>query len=314
MIKEEKAFVMKHQIGYACINITLDAPTNKTCRLINATESRLRELIEINLAGLLTILKWNKENNITLFRISSDIIPFASHPINKIDWAKDYKDELLKISNFIKENKMRVSMHPGQYVNINSPNITVVNSSLKELFWHNHFLDALKLDSTHRIILHVGGVYSNKPLSMQNFIKAYKLLPQNLKARLSLENDDKSYTVWDILNINKETGIPLIFDNLHHSINNSATKEDQDIENILKLFFSTWNQKTGRPKIHYSTQKEGGKRGSHANEINQEEFADFYLKYNHLDFDIMFETKNKEKSVLAAYEMFKTDQRFKHIR
>lgn len=304
---------MIHKIGYACINTTIDASANRTCRLSNATESRLRELIEINLFGLYEILKWNKKNNIYLFRISSDIIPFASHPVNQIDWAIDYKNELLKISRFINENKMRVSMHPGQYVNINSPNTAVVESSLKELYWHNKFLDSLELDATHRIIMHVGGVYSNKNLAIKNFIKTYTTMPENVKARLSLENDDKSYTVWDVFNIYKEIGIPLIFDNLHHYINNSAKEEDQDIENILKLFFSTWNTKTGCPKIHYSTQKNGAKNGSHADSINQNEFADFFLKYYHLDFDIMFETKNKEKSVLAAYEMIKTDIRFKNL-
>lgn len=304
---------MIHKIGYACINTTIDVSASRTCRLSNATESRLRELIEINLLGLYEILKWNKKNNIYLFRISSDIIPFASHPINQIDWEIDYKDELLKISHFIKENKMRVSMHPGQYVNINSPNTAVVESSLKELYWHNKFLDSLELDATHRIILHVGGVYSNKNLAIKNFIKTYTTMPDNVKARLSLENDDKSYTVWDVFNIHKEIGIPLIFDNLHHYINNSAKEDDQDIENILKLFFSTWNAKTGCPKIHYSTQKDGAKSGSHAESINQNEFADFFLKYYHLDFDIMFETKNKEKSVLAAYEMIKTDIRFKNF-
>ena len=293
---------MKHKIGYACINTSISATTNRTCRLDRCSENRLRELIFANLEGLLQVINWNIDHNIYLYRISSAIIPFASHRINTIKWWENYKNKLDEIGKLVKESRSRVSMHPGQYVNINSPNPEIVKSSIKELEWHAKFLDTLGLDSTHRLILHVGGVYGNKTEAMQRFISTYNDLPDNIKKRLSLENDDKSYTVWDVLNISTITGIPIVFDILHHNINNVGQEKDNDIENILKLCFLTWNKETGRPKIHFSTQKKDAKPGSHAESINMNDFVEFYNKFKYLDFDIMFETKDKEKSVLTAFK------------
>lgn len=298
---------MKHRIGYACINTSISATTNRTCKLDRCTDERLRELISSNLLGLKEVLKWNDLHNIYLYRISSAIIPFASHEVNKVKWWEDYSSIFNDIGNLIKTAGIRVSMHPGQYVNINSPNKDIVKSSIAELAWHAKFLDTLNLDSTHRLILHVGGVYGEKEKAMQRFINEYRNLSDNIKARLTLENDDKSYTVWDVLKISTESGIPVVFDNLHHQINNTGQKKDDDIENILKNCFSTWNEKTGIPKIHYSTQKIGGKPGSHAESINIDEFIDFYFRFNKFDFDIMFETKDKEQSVLEAFKRLQTE-------
>ena len=293
---------MRHKIGYACINTSIDATTNRTCKLNNCTEERLRELITSNLNGLKEIINWNIKHNIYLYRMSSAIIPFASHPINAIQWWEDYKDKFDEIGNLIKKSKSRVSMHPGQFVNINSPNPDVVQASIKELQWHTRLLEALELDQTHRLILHTGGVYGNKPDAIDRFIKVCNDLPVNIRKRLSLENDDKSYTVWDVLNISQRTAIPVVFDILHHKINNTGETRDNDMEYILKSCFATWNSSTGIPKIHFSTQKKDAKRGSHAEAINMNDFVEFYNKFKHLDFDIMFETKDKEKSVLNAFK------------
>ncbi|MDD3014091.1 MAG: UV DNA damage repair endonuclease UvsE [Candidatus Gastranaerophilales bacterium] len=293
---------MEHRIGYACINTSIDATTNKTCRLGNCTDERLRQLIHSNLSGLKEVISWNNRHNIFLYRVSSVIIPFASHEVNKIQWWEEFKDDFEEIGKLIKNTQMRVSMHPGQYVNINSNSPEIVKSSLKELDWHAKFLDSLNLDSTHRLIFHTGGVYGDKTEAKRRFIKEYKNIPENIKARLTLENDDKSYNVQDVLNIHQKTGIPIVFDILHHQVNNTGKKIDDDLESILKLCFATWNDKTGIPKIHYSTQRPGARPGMHADSINIDEFIKFYLKFKNLDFDIMFETKNKEKSVLEVYK------------
>ena len=161
---------MTHRFGYACINLTIDATTNKTCRLQNCTETRLRELIYSNLEGLKKIIEWNIENNIYLYRISSAIIPFASHEINKINWSSENHDQLKAISKLIKSSQMRVSMHPPQFVNINSPNTEIVKSSMAELEWQAKLLNTMELDCTHRLIFHVGGVYGDKQASIKRFI------------------------------------------------------------------------------------------------------------------------------------------------
>ncbi len=304
---------MKHKIGYACLNYTTGIVLNKTCRLANASEEKLRDLIETNLSGLKKVLEWNRDNNIRLFRISSDTIPFASHPVNKIPWWKDYKDELEDIGSFIKQNDIRVYMHPNPIVYLNSPDLDIVRRSIEELEWHIKFFDSLKINTTNKIVFHAGGAYGDKPSAIKRFIKTYNDLPENFKTRLTLENDDRIYNVWDLIKINESTGIPLVFDNLHHKVLNTSKPKDKDIEEIMKKFFSTWDKQSGLPDIHYSDQKQNAKPGSHSESVNTESFGEFFLKYYHLDFDIIFETKNKEKSVLAVYEMFQNDQRFNNL-
>ncbi|HSA07299.1 MAG TPA: UV DNA damage repair endonuclease UvsE [Candidatus Gastranaerophilales bacterium] len=304
---------MKHRIGYACINLTTGIPLNKTCRLANASEIKLREIITSNLSGLKKVLEWNKDNNIKLFRISSDTIPFASHPVNTIKWSQDYKKELDDIGLFIKQSDTRVYMHPNPIVYLNSPDKDVVRRSIEELEWHIKFLDSLNIDFTSKVVFHAGGVYGNKPESLKRFIKVFNELPELFKNRLTLENDDRNYNVWDLIRINESTGVPLVFDNLHHKVLNTGKPYDEDIEAIMKKFFSTWDEKSGLPDIHYSSQKENARAGSHSESINLKEFAEFFLKYYHLDFDIIFETKDKDKSVLAVYEMFKQDKRFNEL-
>ncbi len=294
--------IMKHRIGYACINTSISATTNKSCKLANCTPERLRELIYSNLSGLKEVIEWNYQHNIFLYRISSVIIPFASHPVNTVPWWDENKKQFDEIGRLIKKYRIRVSMHPGQFVNINSPNPEIVRLSIKDLEWHAKFLDSLGVDSTNRLIIHVGGVYGDKTSAMARFIQVYKNIPENIRVRLSLENDDKSYNVWDVLNISDQTGIPVVFDVLHHQVKNTNQPEDDDIRTILEKCFSTWNEQTGIPKIHYSSQRPGARPGVHADSINIDDFTEFYFRFRDLDFDIMFETKDKDKSVLEAFK------------
>ena len=298
---------MKHRIGYACINTSIPATTNRTCKLANCTPEKLRELIHSNLSGLKQVIEWNYMHNIFLYRISSVIIPFASHPVNTVPWWEENKAQFNEIGRLIKKYHIRVSMHPGQFVNINSPHSEVVKLSVNDLEWHAKFLDSLGCDSTCRLIIHVGGVYGDKASAMRRFIEAYNDIAENIRARLSLENDDKSYNVWDVLNISDQTGIPVVFDVLHHQINNTNQPADDDIRAIMEKCFATWNEKTGIPKIHYSSQKAGAKSGSHADSINMDDFIEFYFRFRDMDFDIMFETKDKERSVIEAFKRLQAE-------
>lgn len=293
-----------HRIGYACVNTSIDATTNKTCRLENCNSVRLRDLISSNLDGLKKIIEWNIEKRIMLYRISSVVIPFASHEINKILWWDEYEDKIIEIGRIIKNSGMRVSMHPGQYVNINSPNSNVVNFSVKELEYHAKFMDVLGLDSSHRIILHVGGAYGDKNASIKRFLDVLGTLPENIKSKLTIENDDKIYNVWDVLDISLVAGIPIVFDLLHHQVNHSGTVKDKDIKFILEQCFSTWSNGTGGiPKIHFSTQRPNARYGVHNEGVDINALMELYFEYINYNFDIMLETKDKEISVLGAMEL-----------
>lgn len=310
-----------HRIGYACVNMSIDATTNRTCRLDNCNDARLRELISSNLAGMKRIIEWNIKKGIMLYRISSAVIPYASHEVNKIAWWDEYKDKINEIGEIIRNSGMRVSMHPGQYVNINSPDSEVVFFSIKELEYHAKFMNLLGLNNNHRMILHIGGVYGNKMLSMKRFMDVFTWLSDDIKSRLIIENDDKSYNVWDVLDVSSKTGIPVVFDILHHQINHGCEEKDKDIKFILEQCFSTWNINIVRdteididvlkPKIHFSTQRPGAKYGVHADSVDMNLLMEIYCEFINYNFDIMLETKDKEMSVLKAMKILECAKNWK---
>lgn len=278
-----------------------------TCILRNATEQNLRVIIEKNLQTLDKILDYLIENNIHLFRISSVIIPFASHPVNKIKWWEDYKGKLKELGKKAKKHNIRLSMHPGQYTTLSSLKDDLTEKSILELQYHTTVLDALEMPQCCKVILHIGGTYGDKQGAMERFISNYKKLPKNIKNRLVIENDDKCYTAEDVLYISSKTKCPVIFDYLHFLINHECT----DTIKMLQACRETWKKKDGIQKIHYSQQAEGKRLGSHSQTINPEVFCDF-TKILPEDIDIMFEVKDKNISVLNWFNFCATKKGLNH--
>ena len=287
-------------IGYACITLGVQNTGFSRCSLKNATVEKIREVTSINLSALSNVIDYNIKNGIMLFRISSDIIPFASHKVNTIDWQSEYKESLVGIGKKIISSGMRVSMHPGQYTVLNSNNPIVVENSIRDLEYHAAFLDELGVDSKSKIIIHVGGIYGDKNNSQKVFLSNYAKLHKNIKNRLVLENDDKSYNIEDVLSISKEIGIPVVFDNLHHKLNH-VESEHSDIFWIGQCA-KTWIEKDGRQKIHYSQQKQGFTNGAHSETILIDKFVKLYNEIMHdgLDCDIMLEVKDKNLSAVKC--------------
>ncbi len=297
------------RIGYPCINLTIKNPNSSTFRLKSYSEKRFNETVLNNLDHLLSILKFNKKNNIYFFRISSDIIPFASHPVCNIDWIDAFKGKLIEIGDFINSNMMRVSMHPDQFVILNSKSEDIVKNSIRELQYHCELLDSMNLPYNAKIQIHGGGVYGDKEKAKKNFICNFnKFIERSLKKRLVIENDDRSYGLKDCLDINAETGIPIIFDTFHHEcLNNGET-----IQQALSSFIKSWDYPIdGNPIIDYSSQSIGERRGKHAKTLDKNHFIYMYneftkaVKENKVDLDIMLEVKDKEKSALSALTMTK---------
>ncbi len=189
------------RIGYACKVIGVVDTDIKSCVIKNATKERLFELISYNLDSFERMIDYNIKNNILHFRISSDIIPFGASPVNEIKWWEEFSNRFDKIGKKIANASMRVSMHPGQYTVLNSPNIEIVNRSIEDLNYHAKFLDSLKVGSECKLILHLGGVYGDKESAKQRFIANYMQLDESVKKRLVLENDDVSYHIEDILEV-----------------------------------------------------------------------------------------------------------------
>lgn len=307
-------------IGYACIVIGVPGLSLKSCTLKYATEEKLRHISLYNLWVLNDVVDYNISKGILLFRISSDIIPFASHPVNRQEWWKDHSELLSAIGTKIKNSGMRVSMHPGQYTVLNSPDSDVVERAGIDLLYHARFLDALDVDSSHKIILHVGGVYGNKEQSAIRFIQSCNCLSNTLKKRLVLENDEKCYNIADVLAIANEASLPVVFDNLHHAMNAPVSTLSEPTDGMemssdsrteaapvewIKRCRSTWKAQDGRQKIHYSQQMAGGKPGAHSLTIDVNEFNSFYHSIMDLDVDIMLEVKDKNLSAIKCIQSAK---------
>ncbi|HET7284128.1 MAG TPA: UV DNA damage repair endonuclease UvsE [Nitrososphaeraceae archaeon] len=253
------------KIGYPCINSSIPRNAPSTFRLASFSESNLIQILKGNLIYLNQILKYNVKNNLLFFRISSDLVPFASHSICKFSWYKFFQLEIEQIGDYIRKQDIRISMHPDQFVVLNSPKDKIIENSINESKYHCKLLDTMGLDETAKVQIHVGGVYGNKPEAIDRFIKTYNnihLIDGSIKKRLVIENDDHLYNIKDCLYINQQTGIPVIFDNLHHECFGSSPKEAKTeyalVRNPLQKAMSTWkNNNDGFPMVDYSSQDIG---------------------------------------------------------
>lgn len=298
-------------IGYACITVGVKNTELRSCTQKNATETKLMELIEHNLKSLDTMIHYNINNKIKLFRISSDLIPFGSSPVNKLPWWEIYEQQLKQIGEKIKQSGMRVSMHPGQYTVLNSPDDKVVARAMEDLNYHTKVLDSLGVGPSHKIVLHIGGIYNDKPLAMQRFITNYSMLSEEVKKRLVLENDDKMYNIKDVLEISSHTKAPVIFDNLHNKINPPSDNKDEVpwIEDCKR----TWKENDGQQKIHYSRQNPKKQPGSHSETIVLHEFMEFIEKLSRNDIDIMLEVKDKNLSAVKCINATSKNKNIKDL-
>ncbi len=289
------------KIGYPCINRSIGCTSNSTFRLASYSEGRLLETLGRNLGCLEKILRYNAGNGILFFRISSDIVPFASHPVCKTDWAGEFKDEFEGLGSIIKESGMRISMHPDQFTLLNSPSEDITARSVAELEYHCAVLDAMGLDESAKVQIHMGGVYGDKESAIARFVERYQKLGKAVRERLVVENDHRLFSLSDCMRANDETGVPVLFDSFHHECLNSG----EPVRDALMRAQGTWSKKDGLLMCDYSSQKRGAAFGTHAEHIDIQHFAAFLKQARGLDFDVMLEIKDKEKSALKALKTLK---------
>ena len=286
------------KIGYACLTMGLPEYGFKSCTLKNTDNHSLTQIINHNLTILSKILDYNEKNLITMFRITSDLIPFASSPANKLIWWELFNDRFTEIGKQIMRANMRVSMHPGQYTVLNAIDEKIVERAIKDLEYHTKVLDCMGLGSEHKIILHIGGVYGDKASAIQRFIENYQKLDIAIKKRLIIENDDKSYTIEEVLQISLQLGIPVVFDNLHNEVNPSQISKTE--QEWITECQKTWKENDGIQKIHYSQQNPFKQKGSHTETIYIGKFMEFYQALPDKNINIMLEVKDKNLSAVKC--------------
>lgn len=250
-------------LGYACINMTLSeckpkVTTNRSMvkrTFVQKGLSYAGELGVLNARDLLTILKWNNENGIKLFRMSSDFFPWGSeYNLEELPQFSTIKSLLRKAGDYAKENGIRITSHPGPFNVLVSPNPKVVQNTIKDLELHAKVFDLMGLSQSpyNKINIHCNGVYGDKLSAMDRFCENFKLLSPSVQSRLTIENDDKAsmYSVKDLMYIHNKIGIPIVFDYHHHTFCTGDLSE----KDALELAISTW-PKDIVPIVHYSESK-----------------------------------------------------------
>ena len=291
-------------LGYACINMTLAEQKISTNRsMIKKTFSEkgilyASELAYQNVLDFEKIIEWNVKNNILLYRMSSDIFPWASeYKLSDLPHFNAIAIVLKRIGDYAKANGLRIGCHPGPFNVLCSPNDAVVEKTIKDLTIHGEIFDLMGLYNSpyNKINIHCNGAYGDKIASMDRFCHNFKRLPWSVQSRLTIENDDKAsmYSVKDLMYIHEKIGIPIVFDYHHHQFNTGGLTEEE----ALRLAVSTWDNSIV-PVVHYSSskQKESGnpkdKQTAHADYILEE------INTYGLEIDIMLECKAKELALL----------------
>ena len=294
---------MLSHLGFVASVLTEDLTTSRTCRLSNATPSRLREFTAQNLAALDQVFTFLERNDIRLYRVSSNLIPFASHPVNTTRWWEEFAADFRHLARRVKTLGLRISTHPGQYTVLNSPTPKIVAAAIAELSYQARLLDALGAGTDGKIVVHVGGLYGgSEGDAMERFSEQAVTLEEDVKRRLVVENDDRLFDADEVLSIHRRTGFPVVFDWLHHNANPCA----RPIADVLKDIFATWKRKDGIPKVHMSSQAEGRAAGAHADHVSVLDVLAFLRVAPDLPFDCMLEAKEKDRALLRLREELRT--------
>ena len=291
---------MINRIGYACINTSIDS-NFKDCRLASVYKygsSFLKEIILHNVKLTKDTLIWNVNNNILMYRVTSKLIPFATHRdvLKTLDfkWYEDIDilNALNEIKKIVIENNIRLSMHPDQFTVLNSNRSEVIKKAIINLEYHKFLLE--KLGGTD-LIIHTGGVYGNKVDAIKRFIKTYNNLNTDIRQYLRLENDDISYTLNDVISISKCCGIPIVLDIHHHNCNNNGNEK---LKNLIYDVNKSWILSGIIPKCHISSGINSYKDRRHADYISPSDFFAFCDITSEINVDLMVEAKSKELAVL----------------
>ena len=292
-------------LGYACINMTLGSQkpkitTNRSMIKKTFKERGISYASELGLQNcrdLIEIIKWNHKNGINFFRLSSDLFPWASeYNLKDLPHYTRIKTLLAGAGHLAQKYGQRITSHPGPFNVLVSPRDHVVENTITDLTTHGEVFDLLGLSRTpyNKLNIHCNGVYGDKISAMDRFCKNFERLPESVRTRLTVENDDKGsmYSVKDLMYIHERIGIPIVFDYHHHKFCTGGLTEEE----ALRLAVSTWGDI--KPVVHYSESK-----SLHENndKIKPQAHSDYISSVPNtygLDVDVMVEAKAKELSIL----------------
>jgi UV DNA damage endonuclease len=306
------SYKIMNRMGYACINMQLSSQKPKiyTGRsMIKRTfkDKGIKYASELGLQNtkdLFEIIKWNKENGFDFFRITSNLFPWCSE--YKLEDMPDHWEIagiLGEIGKYVDEHKIRLTSHPGPFNVLTSPHEHVVENCINDLSTHGEVFDMMGVSRTpyNKINIHIGGAYGDKVSAMERFCENFNRLPNSVKSRLTVENDDKAtmYSVKDLYEgVYCKIGIPIVFDYHHHRFCTGGLSE----EDALEVAISTWPTDIV-PVVHYSESRNIEQEDDKIKPQAHSDYVYDYIDTYGNEVDIMVEAKAKELAVLKYKEI-----------
>ncbi len=297
------------RFGYVAMSVHLqNASPSRTMtathfKILTDREAAIRKLERIaaeNINNTLRHLRYNKAEGIKLYRLSSKLIPLYTHELLTGWNPYVVLDPLFaQLGAYAQEHAMRISFHPDHFTVLNTPREDVLAQALRAMDHHVDMFEAMGLDHRYKCNIHIGGTYGEKSTAGERFVENANNLPQRIRERITLENDDKTFTARETLEVAERIGVPMVFDLHHHQVNNKGERA----EDLWPDIQSTWKDEAHEPllvpKMHLSSPKSERDPRGHADYVDAASFLAFAQSIApqtpHLD--VMIEAKRKDDAL-----------------
>jgi UV DNA damage endonuclease len=307
------------RLGYVAMSMRVSnaspskTMTATTLAKLNDREAAIRKLERLaieNIHNTLRLLKHNRAHDIMLYRCSSKLIPLFGHEMLK-EWnpMPVLSEAFAELGSYARKHAMRLSFHPDHFTVLSTPRPNVLHSSLLDLDRHVTMLEAMGLDESAKCNIHIGGMYGDKSSARQRFVDQYKGMQERIRRRMTLENDDKTFTALETLEVCEEVGTPMVLDIHHHEVNRE--EGHKDASHLWARIRSTWDGQREQdsdqplpPKIHVSSPKNDKDIRSHADYIDAAMLMNFMnsIASQTPRLDIMIEAKRKDEALIRLME------------
>jgi len=297
---------MTLQLGLCCLNTVLRKQgifCSRTMIRANFTVEKAQELSLANIADAETMMRWNHEHGIRVFRLSSELFPHFSDECTP--YSMDFAIPALKrLGDLARSLGQRITMHPGQFNQVGATSRDVFDRTVADLSYHASILDHMGMDSTSILCIHGGGTYGDKETTMRRWVDQFDDLPSCVKSRLALENCERQYSTEDCIDMAYDCHIPVIFDTHHDACYRCLhpTYQPEDVIDQMPAIIDSWSGRT--PLFHISEQRPDARIGAHSDYI---ESIPSYL-YEVLEttsLDIEVEAKMKEQAIFRLQQLVK---------
>lgn len=281
------------RLGYPTQNLTIPASTNRSLRLVNLQDTeKVKNLVRQNVSDLEDILRWNSAHGVGLFRMGQNLIPFVSHPEFPYDWEREHAEELREAGELAVSLGIRLSMHPGQYIQPGSLKPGVSERGVAELRASACVLTLLGA-ADGVLVLHLSGAGGDREAAAERFVESLRSEEETLRY-LALENDEQTWSPPEVAEVAYSLGVPAITDTLHHGLNPGGLT----LEEAVDLTLPIWESRGARPKLHISSQNPDKQQGAHSYSIDTADWSALTEAVGDREADVMVEAKGKEEALI----------------